>query len=645
MADPGHGVDTSADARPAGRAVRILAAALPTISRLREYSPGWFRDDVVAGLTLSALLVPVGMGYAEAAGLPAIAGLYATIGALVAYFLFGPSRILVFGPDSALLPLVAAAVVPLAGGDGERAMALAAALAIMAGLMCLAGALARLGFVTDLLSRPIRVGYMNGIALMILVGQLPKLLGFSVDATGVVDGIVELGRGIADGKTVPAALLIGLASLALIFGLRRVSPRIPGVLVAVVAAGVVVQVLGLSDDLKVVGQVPPGLPKIGLPAVTMSDLMTLLPSALGIALISFADTSVISHAFAARRGERVDADRELAALGAVNVTAGLFSGFASSGSATRTPVAEAAGSRTQVTGLVGAGAIVLLLVAVPGLLAPVPAAALAAVVISAALSLFDVDGLRRLWRQRRSELGLALIAFLAVTIFGALPGIAVAVGLSLLNFIRHAWRPHDAILGRVTGYKGYHDLGRHPEARLVPGLILYRWDAPLFFANADLFREHVLEIVDHAPPPIRWLAVTSEPMTDIDTTAADMLDELITELARRGVELHFADMKGHVKDRLRTYGLFDRLGADRFHPTVGGVVKAYLGRHPDVEWRDWEDEPVPPADEPPSDGPSSDAPRMPSPPSPTSARPPDAPPDQPPPDGGLRGGGPLRPPG
>ena len=639
MEEPEHGATSPDDVQPAAVRTRaVLSAAFPTISRLREYSPGWFRDDVVAGLTLSALLVPVGMGYAEAAGLPAIAGLYATIGALVAYFLFGPSRILVFGPDSSLLPLVAAAVVPLAAGDDERAMALAAALAIMAGVMCLAGALARLGFVTDLLSRPIRVGYMNGIALTILVGQLPKLLGFSVDATGVIDGITELVRGIADGKTVPAALLIGLVSLAVIFGLRRVSPRIPGVLVAVVAAGVVVQVLGLSDDLKVVGEVPRGLPKMGLPAVTMSDLMTLLPTALGIALISFADTSVMSHAFAARRGERVDADRELAALGAVNVVAGMVSGFASSGSATRTPVAEAAGSRTQVTGLVGAGAILLLLVVVPGLLAPVPASALAAVVISAAAGLFDVGGLRRLWRQRRSELGLALVAFLAVAVFGALPGIAAAVGLSLLNFIRHAWRPHDAILGRVSGYKGYHDIGRHPEARLVPGLVLYRWDAPLFFANADLFREHVLEIVDHAPPPVRWLAVTSEPMTDIDTTAADMLDELITELARRGVELHFADMKGHVKDRLRTYGLYDRLGAECFHPTVGSVVKAYLARHRDVEWRDWEDEPVPPSAD---QGARSSRSGPPVPP----AGPPVAPPDPPPSDGSLRGGGPLRPSG
>ena len=603
-----------------GRPAAILAAALPTIARFREYSPGWFRDDVIAGLTLSALLVPVGMGYAEAAGLPAIAGLYATIGALVAYFLVGPSRILVFGPDSSLQPLVAAAVVPLAGGDSTRAIALAAALAIMAGVLCLGAAVARLGFVTDLLSRPIRVGYMNGIALTILVGQLPKLLGFSVSSNDVAGGIVELGRRIADGKTVPLALLIGLASLALILGLRRVSRRIPGVLVAVVAAGVVVAVFGLSAELKVVGEVPRGLPAIGIPAVSWSDLMTLFPTALGIALISFADTSVISHAFAARRGERVDADRELAALGVVNVAAGLVGGFASSGSATRTPVAEQAGSRTQVTGLVGAGAIILLLVVVPGLLAPIPTAALAAVVISAALSFFDLEGLRRLWRQRRSELGLALVAFLAVTFFGALSGIGIAVALSLLVFIRHAWRPHAAVLGRVTNYKGYHDIGRHPEARLVFGLTLYRWDAPLFFANADLFREHVLDVVDHAPPTARWLAVVSEAVTDIDTTAADMLDELITDLARRSVELHFADMKGHVSDRLRAYGLYDRLGSDHFHPTVGTVVKAYLARYPGVEWRDWEDDPV--------------SPSM-----------PDPPPDAPSAGGGVREGGPLRPAG
>jgi high affinity sulfate transporter 1 len=643
--------------RASDRARALLTAALPTIARFGTYSRGWLRDDVIAGIALSALLVPVGMGYAEAAGLPAIAGLYATIGALVAYFLVGPSRILVFGPDSALLPLVAAAVVPLAGGDPARSIALAATLAIMAGILCLGAAVARLGFVTDLLSRPIRIGYMNGIALTILVSQLPKLMGFSVEANDVVGGVVGLVRGIADGEVVPMALAIGLASLAVILGLKRVSRRIPGVLVAVVAAGVVVYVFELQSQVKVVGEVPRGLPAIGLPGVSWSDLVTLFPTALGIALISFADTSVISHSFAARRGERVDADHELAALGVVNVAAGLFGGFASSGSATRTPVAESAGSRTQVTGLIGAGAILLLLVAVPGLLAPVPTAALAAVVISAVLSLFDIWGLRRLWQLRRSELGLAIVAFLIVTFFGALPGIAVAVGLSLLNFIRRAWRPHDAVLGRVAHYKGYHDTERHPEARLVPGLTLYRWDAPLFFANAEAFREHTLDVVDHAPPPARWLAVASEPMTDIDTTAADMLEELITELARRGVELHFAELKGHVKDRLQVYGIYERLGADHFHPTLGMAVRAYLATHADVLWQDWEDEPVPPNGGGAAAG--GERPRPPAPPPaphppaahPPAAHPPtpppvqDSPPDQPSPDGGVRGGGPLRPSG
>jgi len=578
---------------------RRLAAWFPTIGRLGGYSLPWLRDDAVAGLALTAVLVPVGMGYAEAAGLPAISGLYASIGAMVAYFLVGPSRILVFGPDSSLLPLVAAAVVPLAAGDPGRAVALAGALAIMAGVLCLGAAVARLGFVTDLLSRPIRVGYMNGIALTILVGQLPKLLGFSVDANDVVGGVVGLLQGIANGRTVPLAVAVGGGALAVILGLRLVSRRIPGVLVAVVLSGVVVAVFDLSDELRVVGEVPRGLPAIGIPAVSWSDLATLFPTALGIALISFADTSVISRSFSARRGERVDADRELGALGVVNMAAGLVGGFASSGSATRTPVAESAGARTQVAGLVGALAILVLLIVVPGLLAPVPTAALAAVVISAALSLFDVEGLRRLWQLRRSELGLALVAFLAVVLFGALPGIAVAVGLSLLTFIRRAWRPHDAVLGRVANYKGYHDTGRHPEARLVPGLVIYRWDAPLFFANADLFREHALDVVDNAPPPVRWLAVASEPMTDIDTTAADMLDELITELARRGAELHFAELKGHVKDRLQVYGVFDRLGPDHFHPTIGSTVRAYLARHPDVDWIDWEEEPRPPEHERP----------------------------------------------
>lgn len=583
--------------RPPGdpsRFVREAVLGLPGVARVRGYRRAWLRDDLVAGLALSALLVPVGMGYAEAAGLPATAGLYATVGALVAYFAVGPSRILIVGPDSSLLPLVAASVGPLSGGDPARALVLASALTVMAGALALLAAAARLGFLTDLLSRPIRVGYMNGIALTILLGQLPKMFGFPVEGSDVVSELGSLARGILDGRTVPPALVIGMAGLAGILLLRRLDRRIPGVLLAVVAAGGAVVLLGLERTVPVVGEVPRGLPALGVPFVSSADLLALFPTAVAIALISFADTAVISRAFAARLGEHVRSDRELAALGVVNVAAGLVGGFAASGSATRTPVAEAAGARTQLTGLVGAAAILLVLFVVPGLLGPVPQAALGAVVVAAALGLFDLDGLRRLWEQRRSELGVALVAFLAVVLFGAMPGIAAALGLSLIDFIGRAWRPHDAILGRVPNYKGYHDLERHPDARQVPGLVLFRWDAPLFFANADLFRERALQVVDEAEVPVRWLAVAAEPVTDVDSTAVDALEETIAGLARRGVELHFAELKGVVKDRLRAYGLYERLGAERFHPTVGSVVKAYLAAHPDVSWRDWEDEARPP---------------------------------------------------
>ena len=573
---------------PPRDARRDVARWLPILAALRGYGPASFRADLMAGIVLSALIVPAGMAYAQAAGLPAITGLYATIGPLVAYFLIGPSRVLVMGPDAAIIAPVAATIIPLAGGDASRSVVLAAALALMVGAICIAAAAARLGFLTDLLSAPVRIGYINGIAVTVIVSQIPKLLGFSVDAPdflGESNGIV---RGILDGRIVPAALLIGAGALVLILGLRRASRRLPAVLIAVVLATLVVTVFELASRIAVVGAVPPGFPAVGIPAVSLADLMALVPGALGIALVAFTDTSVNSRTFNSRRGESVDPDHELAALGVANLASGLIGGFPISSSATRTPVAEAAGARTQVTGLVGAGVVILLLVAVPGLLTNLPSTALGAIVITAALSLFDVAGLRRLLRLRRSEFWLSGVAFLGVVVVGVLPGIGIAVGLSLLYFIRRAWQPHDAILGRVPNYKGYHDVERHPDARQVPGLLLYRWDAPLFFANADHFLDRARAVVRDVDPPVRWLAVSAEPVTDVDTTAADALDELITDLARAGIELHFAEMKGHVKDLLKDYGIYQRLGDASFHPTVGMVVKAYLAGHP-VQWLDWEE--------------------------------------------------------
>ena len=576
------------ETRPSRDPRSAAVRAFPILTALRGYGLASFRADLVAGIVLSALLVPAGMAYAQAAGLPAITGLYATVGPLVAYFLVGPSRILVLGPDSALIAPIAATIVPLAGGDVGRSVALAAALALMVGAICLAAAAARLGFLTDLLSRPVRVGYMNGIALTVIVSQLPKLLGFSVSGSDFLGESIGILRGVVDGRVVPVALLIGGGALVVTLVLRRVSRGLPGILIAVILATLVVTFLGLANQLAVVGAVPRGFAATGIPAVSLADVLALVPGALGIALIAFTDTSVISRTFAARRGDSVDPDHELVALGVANVAGALIGGFPVSSSATRTPVAEAAGARTQVTGLVGAGVVVLLLVVEPGLLTNLPSTALAAIVIAAALSLFDLAGARRLLRLRRSEFGLSIVSFLGVVLFGVLAGIGIAVGLSLLDFIRHAWRPHDAILGRVPNYKGYHDIERHPDALQVPGLLLYRWDAPLFFANADLFRIRARAVVRGVQPPVRWLVVSAEPVTDVDTTAADALDELITDLARAGIELHFAEMKGHVKDRLRGYGVYQRLGDTCFHPTVGTAVRAYLAGH-DVPWLDWED--------------------------------------------------------
>jgi len=565
-----------------------LISWVPGLWVLKHYQRAWLGQDVLAGLVLTALLVPAGMGYATAAGMPAITGLYATIIPLLAYALFGPSRVLVLGPDSGLVALIGAVVVSMAGGDEARAIGLGSMLAILTGLFCVVAGAAKVGFITDLLSKPVRVGYMNGISLTVLVTQVPRLCGFSVKEPGLVGGVLGLVRGVAEGKVVPAALAIGSASLVLILALKAKAPKVPGILIAVVLATLAVMAFGLADQVALVGAVPRGVPLPSLPEVSLADLGELVIAALGIALVSFADTSVLSRTWAGRSGYRVDPNRELVGLGLANLAAGFFRGFPISSSASRTPVADAAGSKTQLTGVVGALTIIVLLVAAPGLTTNLPSAALAAVVISAVLSLFDFGALRRFLQVRRSDFVLSMVALLGVAALGVLRGIAVAVGVSVLDVLRRAWRPHDAILGRARGVKGYHDVQRYADARQVPGLILFRWDAPLFFANADTFRERILDAVDAAATPTRWVVVAAEPITDIDTTAAEMVGELDVELKARGVELAFAELKDPVKDRLNRYGLGTQLGDESFFPTLGVAVKAYLERN-QVEWRDWEE--------------------------------------------------------
>lgn len=550
---------------------------VPGLVVLRTYQSRWLAKDVVAGLVLSALLVPQGMAYAQLAGLPAVTGLYTSILCLVGYAIFGPSKILVLGPDSSLGPMIAATILPLmgAGGDPARAVALASMLALFTGTAMVLAGVGRLGFIADLLSMPTMLGYMNGLALTILVGQLPKLFGFSVDADNFIRELTGFVSGVAAGEIVSAATAVGIGALLLILLLQRYLPKLPSVLIAVVAAIIAATAFSLeAKGVVLVGVLPQGLPSFTIPQVGWSDLLPLIGGALGIALVALADTISVASAFAERQGDELDGNREMVGLGVANLAAGLFQGFPVSTSGSRTAVAEQSGSKTQVTGLVGAGVITLMLLLFPGLLQNLPQPTLAAVVIAASLSLADLPATRRLWSQSRSEFILSLTAFVGVVLLGVLLGIVVAITLSVANVFRRTWWPYQAILGRRPGVAGYHDITRHPEAELLTGCTIFRFDAPLIFANAHTFRDQIRALAKSSPRH-GWIIVAAEPLTDVDTTACDMLEDLVTELDRQGVTLVFAEMKGPVKEKTRQFGLGATIPDDRFFPTLGTAVKAW----------------------------------------------------------------------
>jgi high affinity sulfate transporter 1 len=578
-----------------------LARRLPGVQVGLSYQRDWLGSDMVAGLALTAVLVPQGMAYAELAGLPAVTGLYTTVLALLAYALFGPSRILVLGPDSALGPLIAAAILPLVGAHGNpnRAVALAGMLALVMGLVCVAAGLARLGTVAELLSKPVRIGYINGLAIVVVVSQLPKLFGFSTDARAVVPELRAFAKGVDDGLTSWRSLVIGLVCIAVILGIRHLSPRLPGVLIAVVGAAVAVAWFDLAAKVVgVVGPVPRGLPSPTWPGVGLGDLGPLVGAAVGLTFVTLADSTALTRTFALRQGQEVDTNAEIVALGAANLAAGVFQGFPLSASSTRTAVAESSGARTQMAGVVAALAIALILVFGNNLFRNLPSSSLAAVVIVAGLSLFDLASFRWLLRVRPTEFLLSAAALIGVVAFGALWGIVVAVGLSLAEFVRRAWRPYDAVLGRVPDTKGYHDLKRHPEAKQIPGLLIYRFDAPIFFANAEYLRRRVRALIDQrraAGMPVVRLLLAAEPITDIDTTGAEALNRLLDELQDEGIDIAFAELKGPVKDRLRRYGLYERIRDHEFSPTLGVAIDNYLA-DTGVEWVDWTDRPPSPAE-------------------------------------------------
>ncbi|MGN6174760.1 MAG: SulP family inorganic anion transporter [Streptosporangiaceae bacterium] len=550
---------------------------MPGLQAVSTYRRQWLVKDIVAGVVLTTLLVPQGMAYAELAGLPPITGLYTSILCLLGYAVFGPSRILVLGPDSSLGPMIAATILPLiaAKGDPERAVALASLLAIMVAAIMIVAGVAKLGFIADLISKPTMIGYLNGLALTILVGQLPKLFGFKVDAEGLIGEFIAFIKGLANGEAVAAAAAVGIAGIVVILVLGRWLPKVPAVLVMVVLAIASASVFSLADHgVSLVGVLPKGFPPLTIPHVRLSDLGPLFAGALGIVLVSLADTISTASAFAARTGQEINGSGEMIGIGAANLAAGFFQGFPVSTSGSRTAVAERAGAKTQLTGVTGAALIILMIVLVPGLFRNLPQPALAAVVITASLSLADIPGTVRLWRQRRVEFLLSIAAFLGVALLGVLPGIAIAVGLSILNVFRRAWWPSDTVLGRVEGLEGYHDVHSYPSAQQLPGLVIYRFDAPLFFANAKTFRDEVRRMARADPPPT-WIVIAAEPMTDVDTTASDVLEDLDEALNAQGISLVFAELKDPVRRKIERYGLTRTINPRHFFPTVESAVAAY----------------------------------------------------------------------
>ncbi|TAJ82427.1 SulP family inorganic anion transporter [Reyranella sp.] len=516
---------------------------MPGLAALRAYQPSFLPHDLAAGLTLGAVLVPVGLAYGEMAGMP-LAGLYGSMLPLLAYALFGSSRQLVVGPDTAMSAIVAVTLVPLALGDGGRLALLAAWLGVLVGLLCILGGVLRLGFVADFLSKPVIVGFMHGLALVIAIAQLPKVLGVKSEGETTLDQAVSLVQRLGD--TNPVSLAIGGGCFAVILLCRRYLRRVPGAVVALLVSGLIVGLVGADRlGVAVVGHIPTGLPALSLPVLTLADFEDLLPIALVTAMLSFSDTMVTARAFATRNGYRIDANQELIGIGVANLASGVTQGLPISASDSRTAVAEASGGRTQVTCIVAGAVVVGVMLWLAGLLRYLPSAALGGVLMASAWTLCDFGEFRRLWRFRGISLAAALVTLVGVIVLGIMEGILIGVVFALVLLLRALAFPPDAVLGRTTS-GSWHDIAHRPDATTQPGLLVYRFSAPLFFANCNLFRERIESLVE-ATPGVKAVVVDSSAIHDIELTAIDMLIELERDLRERSIRLAF----GNLRDRVR----------------------------------------------------------------------------------------------
>lgn len=558
------------------KAMRLIEMVIPGIGVARSYQRRWLWADLSAGLTIFAMLVPQGMAYGELAGVAPVVGLYTAIGALAGYALFGSSRRLMIGPESSSALLVAAAVAPVAaGGSPAHFATLAALMALLVGVIALGAGLARLGFLADFVSKPILIGYITGVAIFMIAGQLGKLFGITVESEHFFQQIGELITHL--GQTRVLTLMVGLALLVFLLVLRRSAPKVPAALIVVVLMTIVSSLLHLeTHGIAVVGPIPSGLPQFGVPDLHFSDAWNLLPSALTLTLIVFTDAVLTARSVAEKHGEKVDANLELIGLGAANIAAGLLQGFPAAASQSRTAVDNAAGGKTQLVGLVAATLLVAFLLWFTRLLENLPQLVLAVIIIAAAINLIEVKPLVKVYRLRRVEFYLALVTFVGVLSIGVLGGILVAVVLALVVVIGRISRPHDAVLGSVEGVDGYQDIEQYANSETVPGLIAYRFDAPLFFANAEHFLSEVQELMDAAKPPVEWLLIDAEAIVDIDVTATEAISTLQCELERKGIVLAIARANHPLQKMLKRAGLTERIGAEHFYPTVRTGVQAFL---------------------------------------------------------------------
>ncbi|MFD3925586.1 SulP family inorganic anion transporter [Streptomyces sp. NPDC058614] len=547
----------------------------PGLGVLLGYRRSWLRGDLLAGVTVAAYLVPQVMAYAGVAGLPPVAGLWAILPALALYAVLGSSRLLSVGPESTTALMTATVVGPLAAGDPGRYAVLAAALAVTVGLLCLVAWAVRLGFVADLLSRPVLIGYLAGVALIMMVDQLPKLTGVETTGSAFFSKLWSFVRHLSE--THAPTLVFAAAVLAFLFTMARFFPAVPGPLLAVVLGTAAVAVFDLDDrhGIKVIGDVPSGLPGFAVPDLT--ELSHLLLPALGVLLVGYTDFILTARAFHDRdeEGPGLDPNQELLALGAANLGAGVVHGFPVSSSASRTALASSAGARSQAYSLVAGAAILAVLLFLSPLLSRTPSAVLGALVVYAAVRMIDLAGFRRLASFRRRELLLAVGCLIGVLALDILYGVIVAVGLSVAELLTRVARPHDAIQGVVPGVAGMHDVDDYPQARTIPGLLVYRYDSPLFFANAENFHRRALAAVDEQAEPVRWFVLNTEANVEVDITALDAVDALRHELTRRGVVFALARVKQDLLDDLEAYGLTESVGEDLIFPTLPTALAAY----------------------------------------------------------------------